>query len=157
MRRAILILCSAILATAAQAAEPTGDWRVQDGSAIIRIDNCSGALWGVVTWERTPGRDEHNPNPNLRSRPTLGSAVVMNMRATPQGRWAGRIYNAQNGQTYNANLSMLGDNNLRVEGCVLGGVFCGGQQWTRVSSTSGSGGRNGGVCSRVSNLSGRSH
>ncbi len=37
------------------AAEPTGDWRVEDGSAIIRIDNCRGALWGVVAWEKDPG------------------------------------------------------------------------------------------------------
>jgi uncharacterized protein (DUF2147 family) len=81
----------------------------------------------------------------------------MNMRATSQGRWDGRIYNARNGQTYNAHLTMRGDNSLRVEGCVLGGVFCGGQQWTRVSTTSGSGARNRGICSRVSNLSGRSH
>ena len=72
MRRAISTLCAAVLAsTAARAAEPTGDWRVEDGSAIIRIDNCSGALWGVVTWEKTPGRDNQNPNPTLRGRPRL--------------------------------------------------------------------------------------
>jgi uncharacterized protein (DUF2147 family) len=158
MRLAIVTLfTAAITSGAALAAEPTGDWQVEDGSAVIRVESCRGALWGVVAWERVPGRDERS------GRPTLGSAVLINMRASSQTRWDGQIYNAQNGQTYNANVRMVGDNTLRVEGCVMGGVFCGGQRWTRVGNASGgtaqknaSGGsaRND-VCSRVSELSGR--
>ena len=50
---------------------------------------------------------------------------------------------------------MVSDNTLRVEGCVLGGVFCGGQRWTRVGDGNGTTGRGGksDVCSRVSALS----
>jgi uncharacterized protein (DUF2147 family) len=157
MRKAIVVVCTAFVASAAQAAEPIGDWRVQDGSAIIRIDNCSGALWGVVTWEKSPGRDNHNPNPSLRGRPTLGATIVKNMRQTSRGRWEGEIYNAQNGKTYNANIRLVNDNTLRLQGCVLGGIFCGGQQWTRVAgTTTGRGGRSD-VCSRVSDLPRRTH
>jgi len=61
MRLTIITFCTVTLASsAALAAEPTGDWRVEDGSAIIRIDNCRGALWGVVAWEKVPGRDERS-------------------------------------------------------------------------------------------------
>jgi uncharacterized protein (DUF2147 family) len=157
MRRAIVIIStivtSAILSLPARAAEPTGQWRVEDGSAVIKIDNCGGALWGVVAWERSPGRDDRNPNPSLRGRPLLGSTVLTNMRKTAQQRWEGRVYNAQNGQTYNANIRLAGENALRIQGCVLGGIICGGQQWTRVA------GQGGGadVCSRVSNLPRRPH
>jgi uncharacterized protein (DUF2147 family) len=77
--------------------------------------------------------------------------VLINMRASSHARWEGQIYNAVSGQTYNANVRMLGDNALRVEGCVLGGVFCGGQRWTRVNDSSGRGGKTD-VCSRVSAL-----
>ena len=70
MRLTIITLCTVTLASsAALAAEPTGDWRVEDGSAIIRIDNCRGALWGVVAWEKVPGRDE-------RSAPVARQATV---------------------------------------------------------------------------------
>ena len=158
MRLRIITICTATLMSgAAFAAEPAGDWRVEDGSAIIRIDNCSGALWGVVAWEKVPGRDERS------GRPTLGSPVLINMRASSQARWDGQIYNATNGQTYKANVRMVGDNTLRVEGCVMGGVFCGGQRWTRVGEapaapaqkgTTGRGAQND-VCSRVSQLSGQ--
>jgi uncharacterized protein (DUF2147 family) len=163
MRLGISIVCGSILSmTAALAAEPTGDWRVQDGAAIVRIDDCGGALWGIVAWEQVPGRDSNNPNPALRNRPTLGIPVLLNMRPTAQGRWDGRVYNGENGQTYTANIRLLGDNTLRIEGCVLGGLFCGGQQWTRVAGAASqvkarTTGRGGNVCSRVSNLSGPAH
>ena len=48
---------------------PTGEWRVADGSALIRVVDCGTALWGVVAWERKSGRDVHNPDPALRRRP----------------------------------------------------------------------------------------
>ena len=148
MRLAISVFLAATMASGtAMAAEPIGDWRTEDGSAIIRVDNCRGALWGVVAWEREPGRDRRN------GRPTLGSTVLINMRPSSQARWDGQIYNAQNGETYKANVRMVADNTLRVEGCVMGGVFCGGQRWTRVGNPSapGGGARND-VCSRVSAL-----
>lgn len=168
MRRGILVGCAVVLAAgAAQAAEPTGDWRIADGRAVVRIDDCGGALWGIVAWEKAGGvgRDVNNPNPALRDRPTLGLPIILNMRPTAPGQWQGQVYNAENGQTYSASIRMLGDNALRIEGCVLGGIFCGGQQWTRVANsaapkgkaaTTGRGGRSD-VCSRVSNLSGRAH
>ncbi len=147
MRLAISAFLAATASGAAIAAVPTCDWRTEDGIAFIRVDYCRGALWGVVAWEREPGRDRRS------GRPTLGSAVLMNMRPSSQARWDGQIYNAQNGQTYNANVRMVTDNTLRVEGCVMGGVFCGGQRWTRVNNPPPPGGgvRND-VCSRVSAL-----
>ena len=119
----------------AMAAEPTGDWRTEDGSAIIRVDNCRGALWGVVAWERSPAVI------NATAGRRWAAAVLINMRPSSQARWDGQIYNAQNGQTYKANVRMVGDNTLRVEGCVMGGVFCGGQRWTRVGNGSRAGRR----------------
>jgi uncharacterized protein (DUF2147 family) len=152
MRLAIATLVAATMVSGtASAAEPIGDWRTEDGAAIIRIDNCRGALWGVVAWEKEPGRDKRS------GRPTLGSPVLINMRASSQARWEGQIYNAISGQTYKAHVTMAGDNTLRVEGCVLGGVFCGGQRWTRVGTPqSGRGAQPDAqkdVCSRVSHLS----
>ncbi|MDU6373538.1 MAG: DUF2147 domain-containing protein, partial [Bradyrhizobium sp.] len=41
--------------SSALAADPTGDWRVSDGVANIRVAQCNGSMWGVVAWEKTPG------------------------------------------------------------------------------------------------------
>src|ERR1700759_462744 len=71
-------------AAAATTATPdvTGEWLVEDGNAKVRIDNCGGAMWGVVSWEKTPGgTDAQNPDPSKRTRPTLGLPILLNMQA----------------------------------------------------------------------------
>ncbi len=46
------------------------------------------------------------------------------------GRWAGRIYNADDGGIYESKIALLGPKQLRVEGCL--GAFCGGETWTKL-------------------------
>ena len=122
-------------AGAASANEPIGDWLVEDGSAHIRIANCSGALWGVVAWEKKPGGvDADNPDPAKRSRPTLGLPILLDMKPVSATKWGGEVYNAQNGKTYKASITSLSPDSLRIEGCVFGGLFCGGEKWTRVAA-----------------------
>jgi hypothetical protein len=57
--------------------------------------------------------------------------VLLGMRQSNDNKWEGEIYNAQNGRTYNASISLRDENTLKVEGCVLS-VLCGGENWTRV-------------------------
>ena len=86
MRFLIMAACSLILTCApAAAADPKGVWLVDDRSAQIQIENCGGAYWGIVLWERSPGRDTENPDPSLRGRPTLGIPILLGMRpSVPQ-------------------------------------------------------------------------
>jgi uncharacterized protein (DUF2147 family) len=118
----------------AVAAEPTGEWRVANGAAFIRIDDCGGTLWGIVSWEKQPGVDSQNPNPAERGRPTLGVPILKAMRPTKPGLWEGEVYNAENGKTYSSRISLTAPDVLRIEGCVFGGLFCGGENWTRVKA-----------------------
>src|SRR5690349_12175051 len=65
MRYAIFFLgvASAMTTAPALAADPTGDWRVADGVANIRVAECNGNMWGAVVWEKEPGGlDAHNPD-----------------------------------------------------------------------------------------------
>jgi len=125
-----------ILATgtcSAVAADPTGDWRVADGVANIRVAQCNGNMWGVVSWEKTPGgRDKNNPDPALQSRPTLGMPILLAMKKKPgTDAWEGQVYNAKDGQTYSSTIKPVGADQLEIQGCVLG-FLCGGETWTRV-------------------------
>jgi uncharacterized protein (DUF2147 family) len=134
--RSFLAICAAtfLLAGSAAAAEPVGEWRVANGEANIRIDDCDGALWGIVSWEKTPGGvDSHNPNPAERNRPTLGLRILLAMKPTKPGLWEGEVYNAENGKTYTSKVSLSSPDVLRIEGCVLG-FLCGGENWTRVKA-----------------------
>lgn len=125
------MLAATVAAQAARAQDPIGEWRVADGDANVRIIDCGGAMWGMVSWEKTPGRDVNNPDPAKRSRPTLGMPVLLNMQQSKPGRWQGEVYNAENGRRYDATIALLNPDTLHVEGCALG-ILCGGEDWTRV-------------------------
>jgi uncharacterized protein (DUF2147 family) len=115
--------------------DPTGEWLVAKAVARIRIADCQGRLWGVVAWEARPGIDSKNPDPNLRNRPTLGMPILLGMVRNQPNQWDGEIYNAEDGRTYSANISLENPDTLRVRGCILG-FLCGGENWTRVQPSS---------------------
>ena len=118
----------------ALAADPTGDWRVADGVANIRVAECNGSMWGVVAWEKTPGgRDTNNPDVSKQNRPTLGMPILIDMKKKPGvDQWEGQVYNAKDGQTYSSTIKPVGPDQLEIQGCVLG-FLCGGETWTRVA------------------------
>ncbi len=132
MRRFAIVCGFTLAALPAYAAEPTGEWAVANGHAHVRIENCGAALWGAISWEEKPGgRDTENPDPDKRNRPTLGMPILLNMAQTEANRWEGDVYNAENGRTYSASISLVDPNTLHIEGCVLG-FLCGGENWSRV-------------------------
>src|SRR2546421_7201401 len=111
----------------ALAADPTGDWRVADGVANIRVAECNGSMWGVVAWEKTPGgRDKNNPDVSKQNRPTLGMPILIDMKKKPGvDQWQGQVYNAKDGQFYSSTIRPIGSDQLEIQGCVLG-FLCGG-------------------------------
>ncbi len=126
-----------VLATgiaSALAADPTGDWRVADGVANIRVAECNGSMWGAVAWEKTPGgRDRNNPDVSKQSRPTLAMPILIDMKKKPAvDQWEGQVYNAKDGQMYATTIKPVGSDQMEIQGCVLG-FLCGGETWTRVS------------------------
>ena len=125
----------AIGISSALATEPTGDWRVADGVADIRVAQCNGSMWGVVAWEKTPGgRDTNNPDVSKQNRPTLGMPILIDMKKKAGlEQWEGQVYNAKDGQSYSATITPVGNDQLEIKGCVLG-FLCGGETWTRVAS-----------------------
>jgi len=130
----------AVVAFPAHAADPAGEWRVEGGKAHIRTALCDGRLWGVVSWEHAPGTDARNPDPALRRRATLGLPIVLGMTPVQPDRWQGAIYNAENGKTYQATITLNPPDRLDVEGCVLSGWVCSGESWHRVVPAPGSAG-----------------
>ena len=122
-------------AGAASAADPLGEWKVEEDKATIRIVDCNSRLWGVIASEKIPGNlDSKNPDKTKRTRPTLGIPVLLNMKKAEdeKDKWEGQIYDATSGKTYDANIQLKSANSLRVEGCVAM-ILCGGQTWTRVA------------------------
>lgn len=99
-------------------AGPVGEWRIADGSANVSIRPCGSNLCGFVSWSQ-------------EGQNMVGQEVLISMR--PNGTlWSGTVVNVRDGQKYSARMSMQDDETLKVEGCVMGGMICGGQNWARV-------------------------
>ena len=127
-----ILLLSLLAASPALALDPTGEWETEKGDAHIRIVDCGGRLWGVVSWAKIPGYDIHNPDPSMRSRPSVGMPVLLDMKpGDDPGTWEGEVYNAKNGRTYDASIEIQSADKLHVEGCALA-VLCGGEDWKRL-------------------------
>ena len=137
------LICAAafglsMLSGAALAADAEGTWLSGDGGTKVHISNCGGKLCGTVVWLQEPidsktGKpktDELNPDPAKRSRPMLGLQVVQGLAPSGENRWSGKIYNADDGKTYSANMQVADESTAHVEGCVLG-ILCKGQTWKR--------------------------
>jgi uncharacterized protein (DUF2147 family) len=133
-------LAAILMATPAQATDPTGTWLTKGGKARIRIAKCGDALCGTLLWVAEPidpktGKprtDRFNPDPSKRDRSVIGVTIVRNLKPTSTpGRWAGKLYNAEDGKLYSGSLTLQGSDALKLEGCALL-VFCKSQTWTRV-------------------------
>jgi len=63
----------------------------------------------------------------------MGVQIVLGMKPNGADKWAGQVYNAEDGKTYTGNIAFGGGNSLTLQGCALGGLVCKGQTWTKVN------------------------
>jgi uncharacterized protein (DUF2147 family) len=91
---------------------PLGVWATEENKGMVRIEACGQNLCGY----------------SVKS----GEKILIDMKPS-DAKWMGQIYDPDSGKTYDSNIAMKGQNSLRVQGCAFGGMFCGGQTWSRVS------------------------
>ncbi|QDW38798.1 DUF2147 domain-containing protein [Bradyrhizobium sp. KBS0727] len=104
---------------AVQAANsPLGLWLTEEKEGKVRIEQCGANLCGYSVDKKS------NQN---------GEQVLINMKPAKDAKWSGRILDPNTGSTYDSTIALKGSDSLRVQGCAFGGVFCGGQTWTRVN------------------------
>lgn len=137
-----LAACAGARCDTARAAEPFGTWQTEDGRARVRTERCgsdAARLCGFVVWGKEPldetGKpkvDRYNPNPAKQGRPQLGHQLLSGLKQNAEGRFEGKIYNADNGKSYDVTIWSDQPSVLNVKGCMLA-VFCGSQAWSRVA------------------------
>jgi uncharacterized protein (DUF2147 family) len=104
-------------ATAPPSNSPLGLWLTEEKEGRVRIEQCGANLCGYSVDARS------NQN---------GEQVLINMKPGNGSKWSGRILDPNTGSTYDSTIALRGTDSLRVQGCAFGGMFCGGQTWTRV-------------------------
>ena len=115
---------------------PQGKWSAPNGEFTIKLSQCGKTLCGNIVRLKEPtyanGKtkiDRHNENKSLRARPLIGLALLSDMKPSGQGSWEGKVYNPEDGQTYNATI-MLRGGTIQLQGCVAG-IFCKTEKFVR--------------------------
>jgi hypothetical protein len=96
---------------------PLGVWLTEEKEGKVRIEPCGPNICGYSVDKKS------NQN---------GEQVLINMKPG-KDKWSGRIFDPNSGSTYDSTIALKGTDSLRVQGCAFGGMFCGGQTWTRVN------------------------
>lgn len=126
-----------------------GDWLVDSRDAVIRIEHVGDEYQGYILWQlhdtygpedgpALAGKivtDRHNPDPALRSQPLTGLRLLKGLHFdAATAKWiGGRVYNADNGRTYNCLVRLLGPNRLQLHGYLGISLFGGNTVWSRVT------------------------
>lgn len=119
-------------------ADPSGTWLVEDGRARVRLERCGPSrdrICGFIVWMKEPAdkhgqpyRDKENPDPDKRARTLLGHQLIMGLQATPDGRFAGEIYDAEDSKLYSVSLWRDSADRLKLKGCLIK-LLCQTQTW----------------------------
>ena len=148
------LLVSIGLAYSASASSPTeqvilGTW-ITETRSHVTIVPCPAGYCGyitkVVVAEQILKRygdeveamgdnviDGLNKDPALRNRPLQGLQILtLEPLETSSSRINGRIYNPEDGETYDGFLEVVNADTIRLSGCVLFNLMCRGEDWKRV-------------------------
>ena len=127
----VLIVAGADAPTDAPAQTPVGVWQDAAGRVRVEIAPCADRLCGTIVWFRKPndaaGRplsDIRNKDAALRARPVMGMRILDRLRRTGPRTWGeGRLYNPDDGETYQVNVTLQDDGALRLRAFVLLPLF----------------------------------
>jgi uncharacterized protein (DUF2147 family) len=98
--------------------EPLGLWLTEEKKGKVRIEHCGVNLCGYSV----------DPNSNQN-----GEQVLIDMKRDKDASWSGRILDSETGSTYDSTIALKGSDRLQLQGCAFGGMFCGGQTWSRLN------------------------
>jgi uncharacterized protein (DUF2147 family) len=125
-----------------------GTWTSKVGSEIT-IRPCGKTLCGYITKVAVPAKiyrkhkkeieevgmqnlpDFFNKDPSLRNRPLRGLKVLTVVGQDQPNKFHGKLYNAEDGNTYEGLLTIHNPSRIELSGCVFFNMVCRGEVWHR--------------------------
>jgi len=114
----------------------TGRWATETKHGIVEVTACGPSICGHLLESDAiradaDARDTKNKDEAQRTRRLKGLLILSGFTAR-DGAWTGgTIYNGDDGGTYNATVTPIDRDHLKVRGCIVW-PLCKSQTWTRV-------------------------
>ncbi|MDR9399604.1 MAG: DUF2147 domain-containing protein [Salibacter sp.] len=142
--RTLLVVVAVLFSTSiiAQSADAVlGKWETKNGKSHVEIYKKDGEYYGEIVWlkeplneEGKPKVDKNNPEEDMRSRPLKGLELLREFEYDADDEmWEdGEIYDPESGDTYSCEMSLEGDDKLKVRGYLGISLLGRTTVWTRV-------------------------
>lgn len=109
-------------AAAGSANDPRGVWLRPEGGVQFSFYDCeNGRLCAKVVAAQ-----------NAEDRSAVGAVILRGAKQTGPKEWAGKLFNIEDGKTYDGFITVDSPTRLTLKGC-LWGVLCSDETWTRVA------------------------
>ncbi len=128
MRR-LLLIAAVIAAPAAAAPRVTGTWQNPAHSVVVAMAPCGSRLCGTIVWASDKAKDDAANGGTER---LVGTQLFRGLVADGPGRWSGTVFVPDLGRTVDGSLAQVDADALDVSGCVIPGLVCQTQTWTRI-------------------------
>lgn len=114
-------------------AQPTGvhgTWINPKRTVTVVTSPCGQLLCGTIV-SATP--EVQAIAKKAGAPPLVGSKLLRDYRQTGKDKWQGKVFVPDRNASYYSTIKQLNANQLKISGCILGGLLCKSQIWTRVS------------------------
>jgi uncharacterized protein (DUF2147 family) len=128
IRLAVLAL-TASTAAAAQTPLEGGLWMNPHGTVAVRTGACGGKLCGWVAWADADSLADARDAGVER---LVGTELLENYVPDGPGAWSGTVFVPDKGRRFSSEINQLSPDRLKIKGCILGGLICRSQVWTRI-------------------------
>lgn len=124
------LLLAVTVGAQASAREPIeGTWRNRPKTLVVRIEPCGQALCGTVVQAAEDAQDSVRKagTPHL-----IGTRVLTDLHRSSGDSYVGQVFNPNLNIHAAGTVTLESPTVLVVKGCVLAGLICKQQHWTRV-------------------------
>ena len=105
------------------------EWRNPSNSVHVRIDPCGGAICGTVTWASDKAIADARRGGTGQ---LIGTRLFRDLKPSGNGKWSGKVFVPDIRQTFSGTIQFQGGDKMVGKGCVLFGIVCKSQTWSRV-------------------------
>jgi len=126
-----LAALAAVLAVpaAAQGPSPDGLWINPHRTVAVRTGPCGQRLCGWVAWASPQALADARDGGVTH---LIGTALLEDYQPDGPGAWSGTVYVPDDDKRYSSEITQRGPAALKIKGCILGGLICKSQVWTRI-------------------------
>lgn len=120
-----------VVGPSALAQSPTADafgvWRNPKDNVHVEIRPCGAAACGTVVWASAKARAAGADS-------LVGTQVLKNLELDERrGVWRGKVFVPELNRNFTGVAEPMDSRRLRAKGCVVGGLLCKSQVWTKIA------------------------